>query len=580
MHDARSETAPRDPLDVLAALESEEARREADAGTASGSGGALLEEYRPIVDSLAWDLSDLYWRQDGLLPFLRGDVPHAVNNTGWASERAAAVLFAACEQAPADAPIRILEVGAGLGLFARFLLDAFRRICAEGGRDFYDRLTFHITDGSGRTIAQWRERQLFADHAEHVELGTLDALQPDRMRDADGGTIEIGDLTAVFASYVLDVLPLALVRRGKDGAEQMCVQTRLPGRHHEQLARLGFEPDELPAIAAGDGDRARLLPLLPYFEFATEMRRDGADALPHVHALLDFAGDAERAVLNTGALDFLERGLDTIAAHGFVLVNDYGPTRAEDVEDMASVTWFGSSISACVNFPFLEHQLTAAGHVIMTPPRDDDRSIHTMLLAKNRDIGVAAAFERAYADDRPSRSERASAEAGSHAQAGRHAEALAAYRAAIEACPGDWMLLGNASQFLNQQLLRHPESLELARAAIAINPWQSAFLYNCLGNSLYCLERFDDAYEAYLRARAIDPEDPQTHLNLAYSHAHAGNGEEALQAVARGLACDAEGRFEAVLLRKQQEILEMLSEQRRMQSESLSRRQSLFRAGR
>lgn len=83
----------------------------------------VVQDFRPIIASLECDLADLQWLTYGVKPFVTNEVPHLVNNTGRASEDAAALLFANCLEAGDDKDqIRVLELGAGLGLFARYFL--------------------------------------------------------------------------------------------------------------------------------------------------------------------------------------------------------------------------------------------------------------------------------------------------------------------------------------------------------------------------------------------------------------------------------------------------------------------------
>ena len=42
----------------------------------------------------------------------------------------------------------MLELGIGVGLFARFFLDAFKEKCAQEGKDYYHRLTYVAGDRS------------------------------------------------------------------------------------------------------------------------------------------------------------------------------------------------------------------------------------------------------------------------------------------------------------------------------------------------------------------------------------------------------------------------------------------------
>jgi tetratricopeptide (TPR) repeat protein len=146
-------------------------------------------------------------------------------------------------------------------------------------------------------------------------------------------------------------------------------------------------------------------------------------------------------------------------------------------------------------------------------------------------------------------------EARRHQAAGRRSEALESYRTALERSPRDWYVIGEAAEFVGLQLRNYAAGLELARAAVVLNPWYSTWLWNVLGDSLFLLDRVDDAHEAYLQARRIDPTDPRTNLNLAFTLTQSGQFRSALDAIAAGLARDVRGFYRDRLLEKQQQIL-------------------------
>lgn len=124
----------------------------------------LIEDYRPLSGSLESNLSNLHWARAGTLPFIRGEVPFLCNNNGRLSEISAALLFANCADAmPHDGRIVVLELGAGTG-FARYLLDEFRLLCERASRDFYQRLSFHVTDRSPITVKTWEKHGIFEEH--------------------------------------------------------------------------------------------------------------------------------------------------------------------------------------------------------------------------------------------------------------------------------------------------------------------------------------------------------------------------------------------------------------------------------
>jgi len=285
-------------------------------------------------------------------------------------------------------------------------------------------------------------------------------------------------------------------------------------------------------------------------------------------------------VLSYGAIQCLEACLALLHPQGFVLFNDFGPTQPEEVDEVSYLGRFGSSVAVSVNFPLLEHHFSASGHNLLKPTGDAEVTIRSRLLGTRIGPGTTHAFSERFGDDRRLQADRLASEAIEHINAGRFDDALECYKTALRHCPNDWHLLGQAAQFLTQQLLRHREALELGQAALAINPWYSAFLWNTAGNSLFCLGEHEQAHDAYLRAQAIDPDDPQTNLNLAYTFAQSGNYREALNAVARGLAEDPDGRFTSALLTKQRQILDALAGRQAAEQQRLDQRHAVFTTAR
>ena len=223
-------------------------------------GEIVLEDYRPFPLNLEWRLSELYWVAEGVRPFITDAVPYAVNNDGAASAAAAAVLFTNCvEAAPGGEGIHVLEVGAGTALFARYLLDEFRDLCRHHDRDFYDRLVFHVTDRSAESVRHWSACGIFADHAAHVRTTVCDAETPALALDRP--------LRAVFANYVLDSLPAAVLRRSGDTWQHLCARATV---REDAATLMGFGQRTDWMRQAAQADRtealAELLPLLPVLD--------------------------------------------------------------------------------------------------------------------------------------------------------------------------------------------------------------------------------------------------------------------------------------------------------------------------
>ena len=511
----------------------------------------LVQDYRPVAESLEWQLARLFWNRDGVFPFADGSVPYLVNNDGRLSADAAAVLFANCAEAgPADGPIRVLELGAGSGLFARYFLDEFRDLCQRNGRDFYERLSFHVTDGSPRSVEQWKERGIFEEHAAHVAASTM---------DASGAEAE-GPLRAVFCNYVLDVLPMAFLMKTGEGWEQLAVRAWITDDAEVLRQFTTLTLDEICARAASGEPQVlqELLPLFPLLECETSFLPVGEDAPPGLAELETGCGDTPFAY-NYGAIRCLESLERVLEGRGFVLVNDYGPAQPGGAEGHRPGQRFGPAVAAVVNLPLLEEHCRRRGLEAWKPEGDDDRRLHARLLTRGGLPLTRAAFESRFAAQALDEAEALANLARQQAGAGLLREALAGYRAAIERNPRNWQVIGEAAEFVTSGLRDPASGLELARAAIQLNPWYSPYLWNVLGDCLQALNRPRDAHECYLQACRIRPADAETHLRLAASWLQMGDPARSLEAVASGLANDSNAMLRHVLLQRQQQAIDALA---------------------
>jgi tetratricopeptide (TPR) repeat protein len=258
-------------------------------------------------------------------------------------------------------------------------------------------------------------------------------------------------------------------------------------------------------------------------------------------------------------------------------VNDYGPVRAEDVATHVGVQRFGGSVALGLNFPLLEGALAGRGLVTAAPEGDDERRVHTRLIARQIGPRTLDVLRKRFALATDRQLDAPQEEARAHLAAGRRNEALDAYRRMIERNPGDWQMLGEAAEYVGLQLGDHAAGLDIVRAALERNPWHSAWLWNILGDCLFYRERLADAHEAFTQAQRIDADDPRTNLNLAYTHSAKGDQPGALAAIAHGLAHDGKGHYRPRLLEKQAQVLALISERAAAEQGRLVRRAERFR---
>ena len=538
----------------------------------------LLQDFRPLTASLEWELSELHWSQAGVFPFVENDVPFLINNSGFLSEHVAAVVFANCVETPPPGPINVLELGAGMGLFARYFLEAFRAICAQEQRDFFDRLVYYVSDRSMQTVRQWQEREQFAGFAPaRVMLGTVDATEPRWFRHIDGTVTELCDLRGVMCNYVLDVLPATVVRNGAGagavGPEELRIRTHLLDHSGTVAQYTRMSATEIRELSqSSDAAKKSLLTaLLSVLEFETQFFPLAEPTALITDALRDTPG-GERVVINHGAFACLESCLALLDPHGMILINDYGPVQSKDVSGHAASQRFGPTSALGINFPLLERHFTARGCVVATPEGDAERGIHARLLMKSEHPATLDSFNNRFGPSGADFFEGPCEDAKKHVASGRKGEALDAYRLALSRSPRSWQLSGEIAEFVGLQLQDLAAGRELIRAALKQNPWYSPWLWNVLGDILFLDKNVSGAHEAYVQAQKIHPTDVRTNLNLAYTLFEFGDYDQALQALATALAADTRGLFRARLLEKQHQVLSAMSGRWQGEQERLARR--------
>jgi tetratricopeptide (TPR) repeat protein len=540
------------------------------------SGPVLLQDFTPLAESLEWELARLSWSTEGLNHFAAGRVPFLINNNGRYSEAAARVLFANLSEEPPGDEFTIVELGAGSGLFTRGLLTSFAALCEAAGCDWFDRLVYVATDASPRTVEQWRELGLFDEFGRRVEIGLCEATRPESVVGLDGEPLRPRGVRGVIANYVLDLLPLAVLRLGRDGPEQLVVRTNLPrsadllrtrtSLNLEQFRGLGAAPD--PAT------RAQLAPLLPVLEVQAAFRLIQRGEVPHLSRALECAQDGRTMIFNYGALEAAEGWLARTDPGGFLLINDYrSPTGDETAA--AIVQHYGDTVAVGLNFPLLREMLRSAGHYVSAPPGDDERAVHSMLITGRAMVETEGAFASHYSNEADMWFEQPAVEAAELVAAGRNEEALARFQIALARSPRNWQLIGNVAEFVGLQLGEHKAGAELARSALEINPWFSALLWNILGDCLFGMNESEQAHEAYLQALRIAPEDVRTHFNLSFTSWQKGDLRRALLEIAEAIAADGAGAYRDRLLAQQRQIMDAVITRRNDEEHRLTCRAAM-----
>ncbi|HLJ29317.1 MAG TPA: SAM-dependent methyltransferase [Candidatus Angelobacter sp.] len=204
----------------------------------------LLESDVPLSQSVIWRLQREFYIQRGLRAWTEDMVPNFITNNPFIAEIYARIVFAfLCDcTAPRispENPLRILELGAGVGkfsyLFLRHLMPLLR---AKGIAP--DAVRYCMTDCSESTIQAWRSNSYLADL---VKAGVLEFELLQVGEEIKSQFLSRKGPLVLIASYVFDSLPQDAFVVQEGTILEALVTTAAPvaaGGESPQLSQLQF----------------------------------------------------------------------------------------------------------------------------------------------------------------------------------------------------------------------------------------------------------------------------------------------------------------------------------------------------
>ncbi|MCI0329972.1 MAG: tetratricopeptide repeat protein [candidate division Zixibacteria bacterium] len=540
----------------------------------------VIQDYRPLAESLDWELGQLFWQEAGSEVFLGGNVPFKITNDGNLSKKAAEVFFAGLAAAEADGKLEpgtiyALEIGVGAGLFARFFLDRLRSLCRREGRDYYDRFCYVAADRSEQMLADLQRNGILSPHRGHYRTEEADAL-----RSGFGLNLERGNsnqngrpFRAIFFNYLLDCLPPAVLKFEGSGVSLLYVQTML-ARGVDLQAHTTLSASELARRGESlDGaGKTKLLPLYPLFVLNYEYRPATPDDIPYGPFVVQQASANGGCLLhNYGAIRCLEEAWSLLQDGGFVLINDYDDPLFDEVLQGYRHQKFGGSTAVGVNIPLLKSYFESKKEGLWVEPPGENRRLCSRLLGRELASATAEQFKEKFSQGAFDALYGPIETARNLVKEGRLEAALPAFYEALSRQPENWALMDEAAGFLTFKLRDYNSGLEMAKAALELNPI-SPDLWNTYGDCLFYLERADEAHAAFLQALKLNPADVRARYNLIFTFSQKHNPKSALRAIGEGLALDKNGEYRERLLQKQSEILNDLRKRQEEKSRCLAGR--------
>ena len=536
-------------------------------------GAVLLEDWTPLGRCLDVRLGRAAWPSHAARLFDDEQVPHLAHDSGSLSRRHAEVLLAWFEaQAAAGTlpeEVVLVEAGIGTGLHLCYLLRHVEQATAARGVDWSSRLRVWVTDVSAELLEKARDRGLYPESFS-VRYGLLDVVQPGRVLPltVDGKLGEAETLPPVhafFANYVLDLLPMDLFRRHRDGdARWQAVLVRTWLREPAALERYtDLDVDGVRALVAAGGPAAwaALAPIWSLLQLELRTFPLAPDDHPDTPLLERVADDLEAAlgadhealvegtvVLHSGgALEVLRRIGGILDADGFGVFRDVALCTPEEAAVPRGLTHYGPTTAVGVSFYELDRAFEGDASLrFVGPEHDGPRAQASRLLLRREQTAVEAAFAAALdaTGFAAAETRTAAARAADTVEA-----AIEGFRNALRAEPDNWVLLFEAGRVAMQRGGNARLAALLAREGLRINAVTAPELWTLLGDALWALGDRASAHAAYRGALEIRPNDARAHYGIAFVDGERGRFESALRHIGEALAADADGSLRGEVLR-------------------------------
>ncbi len=523
--------------------------------TSPGEDVVVIEDYRPVWDSIDLRLGQAYWGTRGPEVFFRGEVPFGATSDGRLSLRAAELVGALIKSIDPSSPeaaerIHLLEFGCGSGFFAKLLLDRLKMVDPA----LYDRVRYVATDRSSAMVGQVRKQGILEEHGDRVVLAQLDANDLSQAAEQLGcqGLPGLGGYQAIFTNYLLDSLPFLVLAHHGDSLSQL--QYRTTVAKGERLPKgIAGSAEDLPDLLANaeESDLRDLVDLHKVISVDCRYVPVAREDIPYCGALpAEPRTTSALVVHNYGAVALLEQAFTFVAPGGFILASDYAFNEDPDHPDEFEYQHYNGSVACPFNFAMLDRHFAAQADVAYHAPEEEYQHLRSRLLAKEPAEALVSAFRSVFHKATWTREDAPVEQARQLAQLSRFEDAKLKFEEGLKHQPYNWNLYSEVAEFLLVQCGDKFKALEVAMAGLSVNN-QAPRLWNLAGDCFFTSGELERADECFETAMTIDPNNSLSRLNRIYVLIEKDELEAALSEIAEALVLDeAQSRRDAFLERQ------------------------------
>lgn len=343
----------------------------------------VLQSFCSRPHSLKAQLAQASWKK-GIEIFFTQNIPFSGRNSP-AFARQLASLFVKIARGAKTKPYPIYELGGGLGILARLVLD----ILQEEYPDIYQHTHMHLSDLSQETMLNLANSPAFHRHLGHVQFYTLDIQNLQSISESPP--------LLCYSVYLLDALDTRHItyRDGElfevlvqttAGQTQVLDTTQLPPQPltEAEMTELLKQPDSaktlllLSQLSHQLEESYQETPLAPLPHWTEEEKKD-------LKGFIDFLNPTHPIRFNY--IPQLRTHLDTIQKvlhpEGVYVVSDFGLASEVMTPDISElIASYGSTMFYSVCFPYLQYATQQTNNYTWNTSRDLDQTQEWVLFKK------------------------------------------------------------------------------------------------------------------------------------------------------------------------------------------------------
>jgi len=341
---------------------------------------ALIEDFKRYDQSRIWDIHNEYFLNTGIKAWTKGEIPYSgVTNYEEAYKKVRLIIEnLKTIRGRESRPVRVLEVGAGLGEFAKNFLQAFSDISKQEGLRFYDDLEFYFSDYSEKTIEEVKESGRLEDFKDKICFHRFDVMAEANFLSKE--ELANGFFDVILCSYLLDQLPARIFARTGTGFKEKYQRLELDEKIHGKVKK----------------PRKWIKKLKKIVEYRdVDLEDDHTIPSQELNSLYPcFRKDKESTVVYSyGALNAVKNFMGMINPEGIIICSDFNASTKGGI-DKYEPCYYGNSLAQAVNFELIFNYFSDSAEKVLLY-EDPIRPLHTLILTR-KDFQYALELGRKY----------------------------------------------------------------------------------------------------------------------------------------------------------------------------------------